>query len=179
MVEQALYRAQNGEAKPLYLQAIENLTDKPQYIALKALADKPVSANNAQAEQATEAQCNDGWIKHNGIRQPVNDDIMVMVKFSDGSVTSKGRAGQWEWRNESSYPEIREYRIIPEAKEQPECKCWDYNGSNFKCPLCEPEEKEEPQEQTLWEFLTKSEIQIIHPELLKKISEYIERNKRK
>lgn len=40
MVEQALHRAQNGEAQPLYLQAIENLTDKPQYNALKTLLDK-------------------------------------------------------------------------------------------------------------------------------------------
>lgn len=54
MVEQALHRARNGEALPLYLQAIENLTDKPQYKALKASLEKKPLITDEMVKKADE-----------------------------------------------------------------------------------------------------------------------------
>ncbi|UIL54712.1 hypothetical protein LZU96_21435 (plasmid) [Pantoea agglomerans] len=57
----------------------------------------------------------DGWIEWGGGEQPVNGDVMVETKWSDGSV-SCGEASEWRCDHRSllSNLNIIAYRIIPE-----------------------------------------------------------------
>lgn len=64
------------------------------------------------------------------------------------------------------------YKIIDKPKAL--CMCADYEGSNFKCPLCESEK--EPKKQTLLDYsgeflnhITAQEISLLHL-----ISKYLE-----
>lgn len=56
----------------------------------------------------------DSWIEWGGGEQPVNGDVMVETKWSDGSV-SCGEASEWRWDHRSllSNLNIIAYRIIP------------------------------------------------------------------
>ncbi|MGC0863522.1 hypothetical protein [Pantoea agglomerans] len=57
----------------------------------------------------------DGWIEWGGGEQPVNGDVMVETKWSDGSV-SCGEASEWRWDHRSLLSNLNliAYRIIPE-----------------------------------------------------------------
>lgn len=56
-----------------------------------------------------------GWIEWRGGEQPVNGDVMVETKWSDGSV-SCGEASEWRWDHRSLLSNLNliAYRIIPE-----------------------------------------------------------------
>lgn len=55
------------------------------------------------------------WIEWGGGDQPVNGDVMVETKWSDGSVSS-GEASDWRWDHRSLLSNLNliAYRIIPE-----------------------------------------------------------------
>ena len=57
----------------------------------------------------------DGWVGWVGGPQPVDDDLVVETKWSDGSL-SCGKASKWRWEHQSllSDKNIIAYRIIPE-----------------------------------------------------------------
>lgn len=55
------------------------------------------------------------WIKWGGGEQPVNGDVMVETKWSDGLVGC-GEARKWRWDHSSLFSNLNliAYRIIPE-----------------------------------------------------------------
>lgn len=57
----------------------------------------------------------DDWIEWGGGEQPVNGDVMVETKWSDGLVGC-GEARKWRWDHSSLFSNLNliAYRIIPE-----------------------------------------------------------------
>lgn len=60
-------------------------------------------------------RCEGEWIDWKGGEQPVNGDVLVETKWSDGSV-SRGEASDWRWEHHSLLSKLNliAYRIIPE-----------------------------------------------------------------
>lgn len=59
------------------------------------------------------------WIRHRGMKQPVNDGVTVEVKLRSGSVqTSKSENFIWSYGFCDSSANIMQYRVIEETKDQ-------------------------------------------------------------
>lgn len=94
----------------------------------------------------------DGWIEWKGGLRPVDILTIVEIRNAGGYSVPRGNAGSFSWFWNCAGSDIIAYRIISEPEEEV-CRCFDYEGSNFKCPLCKPEEKKEPKKQALIEYL--------------------------
>jgi hypothetical protein len=146
---------------------------------VQMMVDNPKPEVIDKSEQPTDIQSNDGWIEHDGKYQPIDDFTEVEVEFVDGEKILDV-AGNFDacWLWQARFPPedtIIAYRIIDEPKAL--CMCAEYEGSNFKCPLCEPEK--EPKKQTLLEHMLNNPMQLTHREkaLWSLASEYWEQNK--
>jgi hypothetical protein len=61
---------------------------------LHSLIGEALAAYDGQGQQAE----GDGWIEWTGGDCPVGEDVLVFVRFADGSEPRKpSRAGQWAW----------------------------------------------------------------------------------
>ena len=59
------------------------------------------------------------WIRHRGMKQPVNDGVTIEVKLRSGSVqTSKSENFMWSYGFCDSSANIMQYRVIEETKDQ-------------------------------------------------------------
>lgn len=71
----------------------------------------PILEQHEKQEQQERGE----WIEWKGGEQPVNGDVLVETKWSDGSV-SRGEASDWRWDHRSLLSNLNliAYRIIPE-----------------------------------------------------------------
>jgi hypothetical protein len=73
---------------------------------------KFVNAALAQpADDVEAAPANDGWIKHDGTYQPI-DDGFLDIKMSDGTIFLRQHVNDWFWDDEHSELEITYYRPV-------------------------------------------------------------------
>lgn len=58
----------------------------------------------------------DGWIPWNGGNCPVEGDVLVEVKFRDGTINEIEEARQWKWNHLGGESDIVAYRIVEKTK---------------------------------------------------------------
>ena len=83
-------------------------------------SDNKTSIVNQDQWQAEREKMNKPkWIRHRGMKQPVNDGVTVEVKLRSGSVqTSKSENFMWSYGFCDSSANIMQYRVIEETKDQ-------------------------------------------------------------
>ena len=103
-----------------YEHAITNIITLSQYQALKTLVQKgnyPEIPDSSKGSNSTGLK--DGWIKHDGNGQPVDDDVIVEVEFRGGG-KDEARADyfsiSFEWGHSTWAGDIIAYRIVEEPK---------------------------------------------------------------
>lgn len=94
-------------SRAAYCDAIIHILSSDEFKALKATIDKQ-----------EEKPLDDGWILHTTGEQPVGDDVVVEVKYKDGTICSPDFAEGWVWdlcimQGDSA---IIAYRIISEPE---------------------------------------------------------------
>ncbi len=101
-------------------QIISDLRDDATYSGQLALNDYILQALEIalpilEQQERGERQERGEWIEWKGGEQPVNGDVLVETKWSDGSV-SRGEASDWRWDHRSLLSNLNliAYRIIPE-----------------------------------------------------------------
>lgn len=78
------------------------------------------------------------WIRHRGMKQPVNDGVTVEVKLRSGSVqTSKSENFIWSYGFCDSSANIMQYRVIEESKDQEieEVKKTNFGALTYKLEI--------------------------------------------
>ena len=131
--------------------------------------------NNIFKKMQEEKPLDDGWIRHTTGKQPVDDDVLVDAKFSDGiqkNRTAKSLGRCWApINNPTDEFTIIAYRIISE----PEKKC--PRAEMLAERRAEEEERAPTTKQTLLEYVEDNILmgsEIRTRQIFKIISEYLE-----
>lgn len=66
-----------------------------------------------QAALASQQPADDDWIEWaGGESSPVRDEVIVDVKWSNGSIDERQEAGEWRWKYCTNIPNIIAYRVV-------------------------------------------------------------------
>jgi len=74
----------------------------------------------------------DGWIKWEGGESPVDDDVMVEVRFRNGEKNRSSTANTWFWPYRGHSGDIIAYRIAKEPEKKTESLLHNGNETDTK-----------------------------------------------